>query len=69
MKFAYDKLKEIREARQMSLSTLGAKVNISKSALCLYESGKRTPPLTTIGDLAKALGCAPTDLLDMGTLP
>jgi transcriptional regulator with XRE-family HTH domain len=45
------KLREIREARRLTLSAVAKRVNISPSRLCHYESGRRPVPAVILNDL------------------
>lgn len=46
MEFA-QRLKMLRERAGLSQDALAAELNKSKSLICMYESGKRTPPFET----------------------
>src|SRR5579884_2100856 len=47
----------------MTLDALGAKVGSSASYLSQLENGHREPRLSTVNQLAAALGCKPAELL------
>ena len=49
------RLKEIREQRDMTQETLGKGIYLSKQEICLYENGKRTPPIDVLIRLAHFL--------------
>lgn len=49
------RLKEIRKQRKYTQEDIGKAVFISKQEVCLYERGKRTPPVDTIIKLANFL--------------
>ena len=58
--------KHIRHARVragLTLEELGAKVKLAPSVLSLIENGKREPKLSTLGEIAAAIGVELTDLL------
>ena len=47
-----EKLKELRSAKGMTQSQLGEFIGAKKSAICLWESGKRQPDQETLVRLA-----------------
>jgi transcriptional regulator with XRE-family HTH domain len=47
-----EKLKELRSAKGMTQSQLGEYIGAKKSAVCLWESGKRQPDQETLVRLA-----------------
>lgn len=53
-----------RIARQIKQETLGKKVNLSKSEISRIENGKREIKLSTLIQIAKAIGISPATLLD-----
>ena len=53
-----------RTARLIKQETLGKKVNLSKSEISRIENGKREIKLSTLLELAKAIGINPAVLLD-----
>lgn len=55
MKFG-DKLKMLREERQMSLADFAKILGTSKQVLSRYERGENTPKITTVMEYAKTLG-------------
>lgn len=57
-----DRVREIRLHRSMSQLELAEKANISQSFLASLEAGKKSPSVTTILKLAKALEINPGDL-------
>ncbi|HET9071744.1 MAG TPA: helix-turn-helix domain-containing protein [Acidimicrobiales bacterium] len=58
------RLRHLRKAAGLTLDELGTRVDRPASYLSQLENGHREPRLTTVGQLAAALGCAPSDLLD-----
>lgn len=59
------RLKEIRKERGYNQETVGRSVCVSKQEICLYEKGKRTPPLEILIKLASFLEVDFTWLLGM----
>ena len=57
------RLRHLRKRAGMTLETLGAKVGSSASYLSQLENGHREPRLSTVNQLATALGCTPGELL------
>ncbi|SHK91973.1 helix-turn-helix domain-containing protein [Desulforamulus aeronauticus] len=55
-------LKGLRELRGLSQKELGSFLNLSKSTISLYESGKREPDYITLDKIANFFGVT-TDLL------
>lgn len=49
------RLKEIRQDRKMTQQELGTGIYVSKQEVCLYESGKRTPPIDVLIRIANFL--------------
>ena len=58
------KLKEIREAQNLSKGELSVEAEVSKSYIGKIESGKKSPSLVTIGKLADALNVPVKELFD-----
>jgi transcriptional regulator with XRE-family HTH domain len=58
------RLRHLRRQQGLTLEALGQKVGRPSSYLSQVENGHREPRLSTIHDLAGALGCDPRDLLD-----
>jgi transcriptional regulator with XRE-family HTH domain len=56
------KLKEAREAANLSLRELAAASGVDHSNIAQIEKAERDPQLSTIIELAKALGISPTAL-------
>ncbi len=57
------RLRHYRRQAGMTLDALGAKVGRPSSYLSQLENGHREPRLSTVNELAGALGCRPADLL------
>lgn len=49
------RLKEKRKERELTQETLGKAIYVSKQEVCLYESGKRTPPIDVLIRIANFL--------------
>lgn len=49
------RLKEKREERELTQEELGKGIFVSKQEVCLYEKGKRTPPLEVLIRMANFL--------------
>lgn len=57
------RLRHLRKRSGMTLEALGVKVGTSASYLSQLENGHREPRLSTVNQLAAALGCKPAELL------
>ena len=55
MQIFQKRLKDIRKERGLTQEAVGKGVFITKQEICLYEKGKRTPPLEVIIKLADFL--------------
>lgn len=55
-------IRKLREDKGMMLIELAHECGIKKSALSLYETGKRSVPSALLPKIAKALGCTTDDL-------
>ena len=55
-----DRLRELREARNISMRTLAARSGLSANALSMIERGKASPSVSTLYKLADALGISIT---------
>ncbi len=55
-----DKLRELREARNMSMRMLAGKSGLSANALSMIERGKTSPSVSTLYKLADAMGISIT---------
>ena len=57
-------LKRLREARGLSQRQLARKIFVSQAALSAWERGQKTPQIDRLCDIAAALGCKPSKLID-----
>ncbi len=57
------KIKELREARGLSVRGLAREAGVSTETVYSVEHGKRQPSMKTLGKLARALEVDPGDLL------
>jgi transcriptional regulator with XRE-family HTH domain len=57
------RLRYLRKRASLTLDALGESVGRSASYLSQLENGHREPRLSTVSELAAALGCGPADLL------
>jgi transcriptional regulator with XRE-family HTH domain len=57
-------IKRIRQARGFTLDELAARADLTKGYLSKIENGKRSPPVSTLQNLAIALGVDISELLD-----
>lgn len=55
-------LKNIRDMRDMSQDELAVLLGTSKQVISRYETGQRTPKITTVDEYAEKLGVSPFDL-------
>ncbi len=62
MKISSTKLRELREARGLSVRGLAREAGISTETVFSVEHGRRQPSMRTLGKLAQALGVEATDL-------
>jgi transcriptional regulator with XRE-family HTH domain len=60
------RLSALRAAAKFSPEALSAKAGLSPSAVRKIETGQSAPALGTLYALARALGCAPADLIADG---
>ena len=60
-----DRLRTAMELREISGKKLSQKTGISRSSICLYLSGERTPKTKVFIQLANALNVSPYYLLGM----
>lgn len=60
------RLREMREARQISMRTLATMSGLSANALSMIERGKVSPSVSTLYRLADALGVPVTDFFSPG---
>src|SRR3990170_5864589 len=55
-----ERLRELREARNISMRTLATRSSLSANALSMIERGKTSPSVSTLYKLADALGVSIT---------
>lgn len=58
------KLTELRLANNMSQIGLAKKIGVTDSAICQYESGKRTPNIKILKKIATVFNCSVDELLE-----
>ncbi len=59
-----ERIKKIRETREMSRAELGALVGLDQNRVQQYENGKRKPKIPLLKKIAAALGVEPIALMD-----
>ena len=59
------RVKSIRESKNMSLSDISQNTSLTKNDLMAIEQGSKNFGFTTLLELAKGLGEKPSSLLDM----
>lgn len=59
-----EKIKFYRNKLNLSQEELAKKCNLSRNAIYNYEKNKRTPTISVLITISKALNISPTDLLD-----
>lgn len=57
------KLRAIRETHEMTQEMLAAKLNVTRSAVGMWETGKAMPTADKLIALAEILNCTTDDLL------
>jgi transcriptional regulator with XRE-family HTH domain len=62
-----ERLRELREARNISMRALAAKSGLSANALSMIERGKASPSVSTLYKLAEALGVSITSFFGSDT--
>lgn len=62
-----ERLRELREARNISMRTLAARSGLSANALSMIERGKASPSVSTLYKLADALGVSITSFFATAT--
>jgi len=55
-------LRQLRKARTLRQEDVARLLGVTESAYCLYENGKRTPPVHIKARIAAILGCSVADL-------
>lgn len=64
-----DRIKAARKSAHMGQAELGAAIGIGKSSISEWESGKRSPDIDKVHDIAKALGVTPAYLMGWDESP
>src|SRR5574339_988358 len=62
-----ERLRELREARNISMRTLATKSGLSANALSMIERGRASPSVSTLYKLADALGVSITSFFGSET--
>lgn len=57
------RIKEYRLKKYWSQTTLGKEAGFSENSICNYETGLRSPKISDLRKIAKALKCKVTDLI------
>lgn len=60
--FAYQKIKPLRQAKQLSQVEIAAELGISRPTFVLMETGEKEPTLSQLYTLARLLGVEPEEL-------
>ncbi len=58
------RLKELREAAQLTQLELGTRLNVEQNTVSQWESGARNPRADKLPQLARILGCTINDLFE-----
>lgn len=59
-----EKLKQIREKKELSIKEVASKLKISRITLWNYENGKRKPSFETLIKLSKIYDCTVEDFIE-----
>lgn len=62
------KIRQKREAANMSQVDLGKRLGVSSQAVCQWEAGTSAPKLSNLAAMAQIFGCAIDDLVDTRAL-
>jgi quercetin dioxygenase-like cupin family protein/DNA-binding transcriptional regulator YiaG len=62
-----ERLRELREARNISMRALATRSGLSANALSMIERGRASPSVSTLYKLAEALGVSITSFFSSGT--
>jgi transcriptional regulator with XRE-family HTH domain len=57
--FDADRIKQTRESKNMTVSSIARKLNISRQQYSAWETGKRTPNAKSLGKIASVLELSP----------
>ena len=64
-----ERIKAARKSARMGQAELGAAIGIGKSSISEWESGKRSPDIDKVHDIARALGVTPAYLMGWDESP
>ena len=67
--FNSQRLRSIRNARGLSQAAVAAQLNISREALCMYETGRRQPSNDLLGTIARFYNVSMDYLLGVSDIP
>ena len=59
-----ENLRRLREGAFMTQRQLATKIYVSQAIVSAWESGAKVPQLDRLSDIAAALGCKPSKLID-----
>lgn len=57
-------LRTLRENKNLTQKQVAVQLSVSESAISLYESGERRPPITKVGKYAEILGVTVDKVLE-----
>lgn len=57
------KIKEFRAQSNLTQAELAARVGVSQVMITAYENGYRTPSVSVLSGIAKALGCTVDEII------
>lgn len=58
------RIRELREARNMTQKELAQRTGVSQVSIYMYESGETTPKAAIVGKLASALGVTCDEIIN-----
>lgn len=64
-----ERLKELRAAKKITQEALAKDINVSKGAVAMWETGKRTPDLDMLKTIAAYFGTSVDDLIGAEKVP
>ena len=56
------KIKNLRESKKLTQEELASKMNVERSTIAMWETGKAVPRTERLPQLAEVLGCSVDDL-------
>ena len=59
-------IRKFRRAKDMTQCELAARLNVTQTAVAMWENGRGTPRADKLPELAKILGCRIDDLFESG---